>query len=72
LPFKITIFTSILMRAEAYTGKGEISKINVKPPCSWFLLSVCHGYSDRTVRKDLKDDEKLVYLYKIHVSYIYM
>lgn len=41
-------------------------------PVPGFLLSICHGYSDRTVRKDLKDDEKLVYLYEIHVSYIYM
>lgn len=38
LPFKITTFTSILMRADAYTGKGGISKINVKPPCSWFPI----------------------------------
>lgn len=30
LPFKITIFISILMRADAFIYKGRIGKINVR------------------------------------------
>lgn len=36
LPFKITIFISILMRADAFIYKGRIGKINVRT--SLFLV----------------------------------
>lgn len=42
-------------------------------PVPGFLLAVCHGYCDRSGRRDLKDDEILVLsLENTCVSYIYM
>lgn len=61
------------MRTDTYICKGWISKINVNLPVTGFLLAVCHGSHDGSVRRGLKDDEILgLPLQNICVSYIYM
>lgn len=46
--------------------------MNVSLPVTGLLLAVCHGYHDRSVRRDLKDDEILVLPFQNIVSHISM